>query len=446
MTTQDVDTLILGAGLAGLSTALHLGDGYRILEREAHVGGKAHTFVEHGHHFDVTGHWLHLRTPEVQALVQRLLGDAMVQRARRARVYSHGVYTLYPYQANTYGLPPEVAAECVTGFVRARCWDRLSDTAPEPQLAPTTFAEFILQRLGEGIAHNFMFPYNQKLWTVHPRELDASWCARFVPVPSLDDVILGALGQSPQALGYNVHFQYPTQGGIARLPRALHGALDGPVELGAQVARIDLDARQAVTADGRRLGFRHLVTTTPLNQLLAMMTALPDDVREAATHLRHTTITYFDVAARGANPEQPHWVYVPEPHFPFYRIGSFTAVEPTMSPPDTRSFYVEISHQGDTLSLDDAEGQVVAQLCEMKLIDHPDDVLFIKRRHIDVAYVLEGADVAPARRTILDYLRSRRVLSTGRYGAWVYAAMEDAILDGMQAAEQVKAWRAEPAG
>jgi protoporphyrinogen oxidase len=445
MSTHGVDTLILGAGLAGLSTALHLGDGYCVLEREAHVGGKAHTLVEDGHHFDVTGHWLHLRTPEVQALVGRLLGDAMVPRARRARVYSHGVYTHYPYQANTFGLPPEVAAECVGGFVRARCHDRLSATAPAALPPPATFADFILQRLGQGIADHFMFPYNQKLWTVHPRELDASWCSRFVPVPSLDDVILGAFGQSPQALGYNVHFLYPRQGGIARLPQALRGALDGPVELGAPVVALDLDARQARTADGRAFAFKHLVTTAPLNQLLALIRSVPDEVRLAATHLRHTTITYFDVAARGANPEQPHWVYVPEPRFPFYRIGSFTAVEPGMSPPDTRTFYVEISHQGAQLDLADAEARVVAQLCEMRLIDRPDDVLFVRRRTIDVAYVLEGADVAPARRTILDWLRARRVLSTGRYGGWVYAAMEDAILDGMAAARQVQEWRAEPA-
>jgi len=55
-----------------------------------------------------------------------------------------------------------------------------------------------------------------------------------------------------------------------------------------------------------------------------------------------------------------------------------------------------------------------------------------------VAYVLPGADVEPARRAILDYLEQRGVISTGRYGAWVYAAMEDALWDGLQAAKAIQ--------
>jgi len=438
----DVDTLILGAGLTGLSSALHIGAGCTVVEQADHVGGLAHTLVEQGHHFDVTGHWLHLRTPEVKALVGRLLGDAMLARGRRARVYSHATYTQYPFQSNTFGLPPDIAAECVLGFVRARCWDRLSSTPPPPLTAPRTFADFILQRLGDGIARHFMFPYNQKIWTVHPSELDASWCDRFVPVPSLEDVILGALGQTEQRLGYNVQFVYPRSGGIARLPQALRAELTGPVELNTAVSAIDLGQRIATCGNGVGYRFRHLVNSVPLNRLLAMLRPLPDAIASAATHLRHTTITYFDVAAKGANPEQPHWSYVPEPDQPFYRVGSFTAVEPAMSPPDTRTFYVEISHQGATLGLADAEQRVVEQLCQMKLIAAPEDVLLVKRRTIPVAYVLEGADVAPARRSMLDFLLGQRVISTGRYGAWTYAAMEDAILDGMNAAKTIAQWRA----
>lgn len=438
---QHIDTLILGAGLAGLSTAMHLKDDYVLLEREAHVGGLAHTFSKDGHQFDITGHWLHLRDQRVKDLMQNLLGDELVQRRRRARVYSHGVYTLYPFQANTYGLPAEVAAECLTGFLRARAWDRLSADKPEPLPQPATFADFITQRLGDGIAKHFMFPYNQKLWTVHPREMDASWCQRFVPVPSLEDVVLGALGRSPQALGYNTHFMYPKTGGIARVPQAIHQALPQPAELEADVVRIDLKARTAQLADGRSFAFKHLVNTAPLNHLLKMLGDLPDEISAAASHLRHSTITYFDVAARGANPDQPHWAYVPEPDKPFYRIGSFSAVEPSMAPSDRRNFYVEIAHQGPDLNLADAENKLVRQLVEMKLIEKEQDIDFIKRRHIPVAYVLPGADVEPARQKILNYLDRNKIHSTGRYGAWVYAAMEDAVIDGIETADLIGQWR-----
>jgi len=437
METREIDTLVLGAGLTGLSCALHLERDYLVLEREDHVGGLTHTNQVEGHSFDITGHWLHLRKPRIKTLVADLLGSELAIRQRRARVFSHGVYTPYPYQANTHGLPPEVAAECLMGFVKARCWDRLSEEAPPPQATPETFADFILQRMGEGIAKHFMFPYNEKLWTVHPREMDASWCERFVPVPSLEDVIMGAFGQSPQGLGYNVHFLYPRAGGIARLPQAMAERLSAPVELGVAATALDLERHVVETSDGRAIHYRHLVSSAPLNQLLQMAKQLPDEIRDAAQHLTHTTLTYFDVAARGANPDQPHWSYVPEADKPFYRVGSFSAVEPGMAPPKERNFYVEYSHQGAELPLANAEDEVVDQLCRMRLIDEPEDILFIRRRTIQVAYVLMGAAVEPARRSVLDFLDSKGVISTGRYGAWVYAAMEDALFDGIKAAKEI---------
>lgn len=444
MDAQKIDTLILGAGLTGLSTAYHLGDDFLVLEKEDYVGGLAHTFVDQGFHFDITGHWLHLRTPEVKALVAKILPDDMASHARQARVYSHGDYTLYPYQANTFGLPPEVASECLLGFLQARCWDRLNEQAPEALPPAKTFADFILQRLGPGIAKHFMFPYNKKLWTVHPEELDASWCDRFVPVPSIEDVVLGALGQSPQRLGYNTEFLYPKSGGIGRVPQALYSHLDrDQVKLGQAASSLDLQSRCLTSSDGTRFTFKHLVSTLPLNRLLQICSDLPQEIQSAASHLRHTTLTYFDVAAKGANPDQPHWSYVPEEDFPSYRIGSFSAVEPSMAPADQRNFYVEFSHQGPDLQLRNPEDKVVEQLCQMRLLNSPDDVIFMRRRTIPVAYVLPGADVEPARLACLEFLQKNNILSTGRYGAWVYAAMEDALVDGMQAAKTVTGWRQE---
>ena len=92
-----IPTLILGAGLTGLSCAFHLGDSsrYRLIEREPGVGGLARTRPRpHGFLCDGTGHWLHLRHDYTRSWVHRLLGENLSPRARRARVFSRGVYTL----------------------------------------------------------------------------------------------------------------------------------------------------------------------------------------------------------------------------------------------------------------------------------------------------------------------------------------------------------------
>src|SRR6058998_874069 len=106
--------VILGAGLTGLSAAYHLAAPALVIEREPEVGGLARTRVEEGFTFDCTGHLLHLKERRVMALVHSLLPDAFSRHERRALIYSKGVYTPYPFQANLHGLPPEVVHECVS--------------------------------------------------------------------------------------------------------------------------------------------------------------------------------------------------------------------------------------------------------------------------------------------------------------------------------------------
>ena len=63
-----------------------------------------------------------------------------------------------------------------------------------------------------------MIPYNEKLWGVHPREITAAWCSRFVPLPKLEQVIAGAVGAGPPELGYNQSFLYPKRAGSRPSP------------------------------------------------------------------------------------------------------------------------------------------------------------------------------------------------------------------------------------
>src|SRR3954468_12583170 len=225
MTTERVDVAVLGAGLAGLSASLFLGRAgveHRLFEREAVAGGHAVTLEEQGFRFDRTGHLLHLRDPEMLALAGELLPPERYRKLqRRSAVFSHGVYTRYPFQANTFGLPPEVAYECLSGFLQAYF--------SQPKPTPKSFEEFCQVHFGAGFSKHFMLPYNARLWGVSPSEITSEWCQRFVPLPKLEDVLRGALGASAPELGYNTNFWYPQQG-IGSFSSAL--AARTPVELG----------------------------------------------------------------------------------------------------------------------------------------------------------------------------------------------------------------------
>src|SRR5579871_679173 len=113
MAGDEARVVILGGGLTGISAAVHLRSPWVLFEREERLGGHARTDERDGFRFDKTGHWLHLRDPGVKRMVDELLPGQMTPIARRARIFSHGVLTRYPYQANLHGLPPEVIKECL---------------------------------------------------------------------------------------------------------------------------------------------------------------------------------------------------------------------------------------------------------------------------------------------------------------------------------------------
>lgn len=420
--------IVLGAGLTGLSASMQLrraGVPHRVLERSPRVGGLASTHEEAGYRFDRTGHLLHLRDPWARQLVSELLGPGgLAEIERQAVVYSHGAVTRYPFQANVAGLPSEVAYACVRDFVRAH-----HDPAPREV---HTFEDYCLRYFGEAISHAFMIPYNQKLWGVHPREISAAWCDRFVPRPSLDDVLRGAFGVAPPRLGYNATFLYPRLG-MGSLPEAM-AERAAPVELSCEPRAIDW-RRRVLRLEQEEVAYEELISSLPLDALIDLLVDAPAEVVAARRALRATSLQYLDIALNTPCERPWHWVYVPEPRFSFYRVGCYTHFSAALAPTGKGSLYVELAERAP-VTLGDVLPRVADELIELGLIRAREAVRFARLRTIAPAYVIYDAARQPALDVLLPFLASAGIQSVGRYGAWEYASMEDAILAGSDAAER----------
>ena len=423
-------TIIIGGGLAGISTALHLREDALILEKEGCLGGLCVSRETDGYTFDVTGHWLHLRDPGML----RLCEDRCVLRTteRVSSVYSHGCLTDYPFQANLRGLPESVIVECLTAAVDAH----MESAGAQDRPPVAHFGEHVLRHFGAGIADHFMFPYNTKLWGVPPEAISHAWCQRFVPIPDLGQIIAGAFTRDNQGMGYNASFHYPDAGGIGGFTQALAADLAG-ARTGAEVAALHLGERWIELTDGQRLGFERLVSTMPLDLLAARWLDADDDVREAGRRLRCTKVDYLDLGIRADALAGRHWVYLPDPDLSIYRMGCYSNARPAMAPPGCSSLYVELRNDrpveteqalGDALAVLSATGTAVGQA----------DVAVYRRRRIPHAYVIYDHDYSTARETVLAALAAHGVISTGRYGKWIYASMEDALLDGRDAARTIE--------
>ncbi len=423
--------LVAGAGLAGLSTAHHMRSGTcLIVEREKRPGGLATTTWEKGYGFDRTGHLLHLRDPGIARWVGRLVGRDSLRIERLSRIWSSGAYTRYPFQANTFGLPPRVAYECLAGFFEAR------DASPVK--AVRSFEDFILRHFGQGFARHFMIPYNTKIWGVHPRDMTPAWCDRFVPVPTVKEVLSGAVGLADPELGYNARFLYPRRGiGVLSDRIADDVGRRVPIGYGLGLTGIEARRRRARLSDGSWVSWEALVTTVPLDALVKLIVDAPAWIREAGRRLRVRPLRYLDIALEVPAGTPWHWTYVPDPGVSFYRVGAYSNFSPDVVPEGCGSLYVElVSQRGAPLRA--VMSRVLPELIRMGLLRSARDVRFVRERRIPHAYVVYDHAWESARGRIHRFLSGHSIYSIGRYGDWNYSAMEDALIAGRQTARAIE--------
>jgi protoporphyrinogen oxidase len=424
--------VIVGAGLSGLSAAWHLaqaGVEAQVFEKEAEAGGACRTVVRDGFAFDYTGHLLHLRLPESRTLLQQLgLGQAFRRHKRRAGILLAGRVTPYPIQIHTARLPREIRRDCLLGFIQA--W-------AQKQEDDGSFGSWVLSRFGEGFARHFFFPYNRKLFCTDPFALTCEWVGRYVPRPELADVVDGALGLFPKsrAVGYNAWFLYPRVGGIGLLPQTLAQRVPR-LFLNSPVVAVRLKQRQVLLANGQAVPFDALIATCPLPQLLAMAEPVPDELREKAKELAAVGVWNLNLAVRGQAKRREHWIYCPEEHLPFYRVG-FPCNHGVLAPEGFHTVSVEVSVPSGQEPPPGWQEACLDALVREGLLSSRSDVVFSHVARVDPAYVIFNPQRTQAVAAVRDFFRKANVFLCGRWAEWKYSTMEDALWDGAAVARKV---------
>jgi len=422
--------VVIGGGLAGASAAYHLQEFDPIVfERESSVGGLCRSFTQDGFTFDCTGHLIHLKNAYVKELVARLLPDAFNSHERLAAIYSQSTTTPYPFQANTYGLPPGVVKDCVVGFVETL-------QAP-PNGAPKNFHEWTLKTFGAGIARHFMLPYNEKFWKQDLRTITADWVSWSIPKPSLDEVVNGALGLTNKGMGYNPRFIYPKTGGIECLPQALARPVKR-VHLNETLESIDPKRKVVRMASGREEPYDSLITTLPLPETFRLMKDTPDPLRHAASLLRAIGVFNINIGIDRPNVSDQHWIYYPEGEFVFSRVGFPMNFSKAVAPEGTSSMYIEITYQpGQKPNPEEAYARALADLERCGILRPGDRILTRLDLDIKCAYIIFDQHRQTHLQHLIGYLESRDIHTAGRYGQWDYYSMEDSIRSGKTIAEKV---------
>ncbi|MDR3050059.1 MAG: FAD-dependent oxidoreductase [Elusimicrobiota bacterium] len=415
--------IIVGAGISGLSAAYFLDKQNTVLESTYYAGGLCRSFYEDGFTYDCSGHFIHIKDEKIKKLVGKLCGGIDAVK-RKTFIHFGGNLIPFPFQANLYYLDDKIKKECIDGVLNRKDIE-INNKMP--------FIDWSKAMFGSGITKYFMQGYNEKLWSWDLKKLTAEWTGAFVPKPDAKTIIESAYKKNKTRYGYNSVFYYPKTGGIQKL---IDGFLKKvkPV-YNAPVEKIDIKNKTLFTSGGAKIyKYSKIISTQPLVELVKEIVNVPSEIKRAAAQLHSNSVRCINIGVKSKNGiskilKGKHWIYIPDKTIPFYRVGIYSNINPSLAPKNSYSFYVEFSSSNGVYKGADS---VIETLKKLKFIASDDEISSINVVDMPYAYVIFDKNREGALKTIQDFLKANNIFSIGRYGAWEYSFIEKNISDAQK--------------
>jgi protoporphyrinogen oxidase len=434
MTDGEARHVILGSGMAAYGAGDQLdreGVAYTCYDKASYPGGHTATFTRpDGFVFDDGPHLSFTKDERIQEIFAGNVGGEYQTIQIRIDNYWHGQRIVHPAQVNLYGVPPELLIRIIVDFVAA-------SQAGDP---PTTdYASWSRGAYGTTFAETFPLVYARKYHTTDGSDLTTDWLGPRFYRPSLEELLTGALIQTPHRdMHYVTHFRYPTEGGFAAYLAPWFARAD--LRLDHEVVGIDPRTCTVRFADGSETRYRRLISSMPLPDLIRAIEGVPRDVREAAERLAFSTAVIVNVGVDRERISDTHITYFYDEDVIYPRLNFPSMLSPRTVPPGTSSIQAEIyfsdKYRPLDRALDDIADQTVADLVRTGVLDAGDRILCREARLVRYANVIYDHDRRDALAAVHGFLDDVGIAYCGRYGDWDHSWTDEAFVSGERAAQK----------
>lgn len=464
--SHQIDVLVLGAGIAGLSTAWHLresGLSVKVLEASRYLFGHAKSHLEFGVVWDEGPHVSFTKNAHVRDFISQ--GESEIREfSPVVSSYFKGTWLDHPVQHHIEGLPQDLRARVEADL------HQISNMGVREK-SEQTYKEWLLTNFGRTLSESFFFPYTEKYWRADAQELSVDWVSDRIAAPISNLKLRNE--KTPEH--YIGTIRYPKYGGFQQVYGSLTQGVD--ISLSKELVGIDLGLRQAIDITGDIWDFSTLVNTAPLPIFCSL---LPKEQRPETTGLEWTAIWLSNCSPRKKPLRSETWGYVYDPEVSFAR---FWQPHELLSQENDMAFGIQtetyvrraIVANGDlpkrsarevqdalgslksSLSRDLVEIGLVDKNCEISIAQHYlewGNVLFTKdtkSRLDDIWNSLrvwglkrEDEDLSPTSTWTSQGLPAAGVpdvgttIMAGRYAQWKYFWSDDCFLRGRAVAEAIQ--------
>ena len=409
---EEIKYLIIGAGISGLTFANYIKDDYLILEKEAEVGGYCRTIKKSEYIWDYAGHFFHFKTDEFKKIfMDNVNKEDIIYKDKCTKILYKNNLIDYPFQQNIHQLEKKEFIECL--------YDLYFKTEKENY---DNFLDMLYGKFGKSIVEKFLKPYNEKLYACDLQSLDTEAMGRFFPYANIEQIIGNMKDNKDES--YNSKFLYP-KNGAGSFIEILYNKLDkNRVKLNTEIESIDEKNKIVTVTGGNQYKYEYLINTAPLNHFLKLFNN--QEYKNLEQELSYNKVLVFNLGFnKKSNLVNEHWIYIPDKTCNYYRIGFYDNILNS----DKLSMYIEIGFsKNEEINVDKELELTLKNLKKHNIIDDETRLEDYVSIIMDPAYVHINEETDKKISELKDALGKSNIYTIGRYGAWTYCSMEDAML------------------
>lgn len=433
--TQDRGVLVIGAGMAGFGAAYQFAqEGVRPTiydDRDAIGGHTSSRATPDGFIFDDGPHISFTSDKRFQDLLADSIGQGFERINAYVNNYWQGHWIKHPAHANLHGLPTDLIIKCVEELVAANA----ATAGPI-----NNYQEWLEASYGPTFANTFPGEYTKKYHTTEAKNLTTDWLGPRLYRGNLAQVLRGALEPETPSLHYIDNFRYPTHGGFVAYLKKFSELADQNYQ--HRAVAIDMDAKTVTFANGKVAGFKQLVSSAPLPQLLPMIKGAPAEIVAAAQKLAVSRAVIVNIGIRREDITKAHWTYFYDADICFARLSFPHLLSPKTVPDGCGAIQAEVyfsdKYKPLTQPAESLIEPVLADLRKCGLVKDNDDIAHTSAWATS-GNVIFDHDRLAALKAVHDYLDEIGVAYCGRYGDWGYMWTDESFFSGERAAQKVLA-------
>ena len=411
---------VIGGGISGATCAQILrANGHQtvVYEKKEIPGGLIKCTIEDGNLFHrVGGHVFNSQDPNIANWFWSKFDKEreFLFAKRNATIHMNRNFIGYPVEQHLYQMEADKATKIVSQLLELR-GNQLNN------LNDANFYDFLLSRFGETLCEDYFIPYNTKIWNLDLRQMPVTWLAGKLPMPTVDEIVMGNIMRASEKSMVHAHFFYPKQGGSQFIiDRLLQG-----IEVRTHDECRSINTYEKLEVNDEN--YDALVYTGDIREISRIL-GTDDPALEKLANLKSNGTTTV-LCSCDANPYS--WVYIPDQNIACHRMimtGNFSASNNSPDLPANRTTCtVEFVGNIDQASID------------LSLRSLPLNPIQIAVNFEPKSYVIQEMDSRETISAAREKLKQSNIWICGRFAEWEYYNMDEAIASAMRVTSEMNA-------